>query len=193
MASHTRHPDVLRELFAVLGNDPLVIAECLARPILAERLIGERKGGSSPEAIWGLDGKTNRQAINGSWPSAPGNIAREAVDPPQNDPGSVGILKENAAYTLEKISAPLDCDDDTWTPTTSVNAPTARTTRTAVWTGNEMIIWGGANFYWWPEYRRQIQSNYRQLDGHQHDQRTHRARQSVVSVDWERVDYLGRL
>ena len=38
MAHHTRQPEVLRELFDALGNDPLVIAECLARPILAERL-----------------------------------------------------------------------------------------------------------------------------------------------------------
>src|SRR6266478_4220226 len=41
MASHTKQPGVLRELFAVLGNDPLVIAECLARPVLAERLLTE--------------------------------------------------------------------------------------------------------------------------------------------------------
>src|SRR5437667_2592351 len=41
MASHTKQPEVLRELFAALGNDPFVIAECLARPVLAERLITE--------------------------------------------------------------------------------------------------------------------------------------------------------
>src|SRR5438874_2891491 len=41
MASHTKQPGVLRELFAALGNDPLVIAECVARPVLAERLITE--------------------------------------------------------------------------------------------------------------------------------------------------------
>ena len=35
MATHTKQPEVLREIFAVLGNDPFVIAECLARPILA--------------------------------------------------------------------------------------------------------------------------------------------------------------
>src|SRR5882762_7244479 len=38
MASHTKRPEVLRELFAALGNDPYVIAECLARPALADRL-----------------------------------------------------------------------------------------------------------------------------------------------------------
>ena len=32
MAQHTKQPEVLRELFEALGNDPFVIAECLARP-----------------------------------------------------------------------------------------------------------------------------------------------------------------
>src|SRR5215472_2285081 len=39
MAKHTRQPDVLRQLFEALGNDPFVIAECLARPALADRLL----------------------------------------------------------------------------------------------------------------------------------------------------------
>src|SRR5881396_2930026 len=39
MATHSKQPEVLRELFAVLGNDPFVIAECLARPALADRLL----------------------------------------------------------------------------------------------------------------------------------------------------------
>jgi hypothetical protein len=39
MAQHTEQLEVLRELFEALGNDPFVIAECLARPALAERLI----------------------------------------------------------------------------------------------------------------------------------------------------------
>ena len=41
MASHTKQPEVLRELFDALGNDPFVIAECLARPVLTERLIAD--------------------------------------------------------------------------------------------------------------------------------------------------------
>src|SRR5713101_5514031 len=39
MAQHTKQPEVLRELFEALGNDPFVISECLARPALAERLL----------------------------------------------------------------------------------------------------------------------------------------------------------
>ena len=39
MATHTKQSEVLQELFEALGNDPFVIAECLARPGLAERLL----------------------------------------------------------------------------------------------------------------------------------------------------------
>src|SRR6266496_559043 len=39
MAQHTKQPEVLRELFDALGNDPFVIAECQVRPALAERLL----------------------------------------------------------------------------------------------------------------------------------------------------------
>src|SRR5207237_2124349 len=38
MAKQTKQPEVLRELFEALGNDPFIVAECLARPILSERL-----------------------------------------------------------------------------------------------------------------------------------------------------------
>src|SRR5262245_20866890 len=46
MAQHTKQPEMLRELFAALGNDPFVIAECLARPVLSERLVGEFSSGA---------------------------------------------------------------------------------------------------------------------------------------------------
>ena len=44
MASHTLHPRVLLELFQALANDPFVIAECLARPLVAKRLASELRG-----------------------------------------------------------------------------------------------------------------------------------------------------
>lgn len=39
MAKHTKQPEMLHELFDTLGNDSFVIAECLARPALADRLL----------------------------------------------------------------------------------------------------------------------------------------------------------
>ena len=47
-------------------------------------------------------------------------------------------------YTLPTISeAATRCTDDTWTATTTTNAPEGRYDHTAVWTGSEMIVWGG--------------------------------------------------
>jgi hypothetical protein len=42
MARQSKQPEVLHELFRALGDDPLVIAECLARPVLAQRMLSSR-------------------------------------------------------------------------------------------------------------------------------------------------------
>jgi hypothetical protein len=39
LSAEQLQPEVLHELFEALGNDPFVIAECLARPALSERLV----------------------------------------------------------------------------------------------------------------------------------------------------------
>ena len=117
MGQHTRQSEVLRELFAAVGNDPFVIAECLARPILAERLVNELSAHAGLEVF-----------VSNAWA-----LAARSVPPSQ-------------MYQLPKISAPRDCADNTWTATTTVNVPAARHGQTAVWTGSEMIIWGGSNF-----------------------------------------------
>ena len=39
------------------------------------------------------------------------------------------------------------CVDDTWTATSNTNAPQARYLHTAVWTGTEMIVWGGVETF----------------------------------------------
>ena len=158
MASKTRQSETLRELFAALGNDPYLIAECLVRPILTECLVREFKGGSSPEAASGRNDNPKREAITNSRPSARATTADgapKAFASRQADPSKT-------AYKLPEISAPFHCTgDDAWAVTTTVNAPDAREFHTAVWTGIEMIIWGGYNF---PpgdfEHRRQIQSQH---------------------------------
>src|SRR5262249_10147313 len=52
MAQHIKQPEVLRELFAALGNDPFVIAECLARPALAERVTNLYGHDEGPLKFW---------------------------------------------------------------------------------------------------------------------------------------------
>jgi len=42
MAQDTKQPEVLREVFEALENDPFVIAECLVRPLLTERLLNNQ-------------------------------------------------------------------------------------------------------------------------------------------------------
>jgi N-acetylneuraminic acid mutarotase len=121
MATHSKQPDVLRELFAALRNDPLIIAECLARPILTERLVNELTGLEN-----GRDDSPNRR------PYSAGDATRPAVAPYQ------------ASYTLPEIAS-LDCTDDAWTATSTTDAPDGRIDHTAVWTGSEMMVWGGFN------------------------------------------------
>jgi N-acetylneuraminic acid mutarotase len=110
MARDTKQPEMLRELFEALSNDPFVIAECLARPVLAERM------------ITGLHGTQTKTAL-----LKPDVVAATTVN-----------------YTLPTISD-AGCIDDAWTPTSTTNAPSPRFLHTAVWTGSEMIVWGGTD------------------------------------------------
>jgi hypothetical protein len=125
MASHTKRPEMLRELFEALGNDPFVIAECLARPMLAERLA------AGPNVVAGVS-------------PAPGKVfAAETAAYPENRI-HVTAKSDKAHYKLPEI-APSDCTDDAWTATSTTNAPDGRIDNTAVWTGSEMFVWGGFN------------------------------------------------
>jgi N-acetylneuraminic acid mutarotase len=260
MASDTKQPGVLREIFAALGNDPFMIAECLARPVLAERLVtdlyahdqrfhGELKrraeaelrthqgvkqmkqtSGTYTEMEWIKDHSAetgsapvdvkNIQAVkmnSSEWQESVEKLAKDfgfgvrrhvaafesadmsahpkkaAADEYETLPVrkvsrlqegdahyyALAVLNKNkdrlklatiewlkeplrswlakaeakvpttmaavtANYTLPVISAPSGgCADDTWTLTSTTNAPAARENHTAVWTGSEMIIWGG--------------------------------------------------
>jgi hypothetical protein len=128
MAQHTKQPDVLRELFAALGDDSFVVAECLARPVLAQRLVTE------------LNNEDRVKLTTIAWLKRPlpWSVARVETQ------ALVTMAALNANYTLPVIVSPSGaCTDDTWTPTSLINAPAARGSHTAVWTGNEMIVWGG--------------------------------------------------
>jgi N-acetylneuraminic acid mutarotase len=240
IASHTKQPAMLREIFAALGNDAFVIAECLSRPLLAERLltelyandqrfhgelkrhaeaelqthrgIGQMKetSGMYTEMEWiksdsaetssaPSDMKNDAVKLNGSKSQARieklagefGNtkgadtwaqLKTGVLSPLREDEGhyyavavmkkgkdrlklaAVAWLKEplrswlakaqiqipvtmaaaSANYTLPVIGSPSGlCTDDTWTPTSLTDVPSPREGHTAVWTGTEMIVWGG--------------------------------------------------
>src|SRR5437016_6330650 len=117
MARDTKQPEVLRELFEALGNDPFVIAECLARPVLTERLAADLSAYDKGQHFALL----RTQAACGKF-----SITTSG----------------KATYTLPEIDP---CTLDTWTATSTTNAPDARYYHTAGWTGSEMIVWGGFN------------------------------------------------
>src|SRR4030095_16051976 len=101
MADHTKQPDVLRELFEALGNDPFVIAECLARSVLAERLVADSLAHD----------KTGRfESLRTAEPQRPKKVA--AID------SIAKAVQVNRPYQLPVIGSPSGgCVDDTWTAT----------------------------------------------------------------------------
>ena len=127
MASHTRQPEVLRELFAALSNDPFIIAECLTRPLLSQRLIGELYRGASP---------LSEPEFLGS------SVAKTETEfsVTTNQLALGYYLSPITGLTVENLTSDWV---DSWVATNTNDAPDARYFHTAVWTGTEMIVWGG--------------------------------------------------
>ena len=119
MAQHTEQPEVLREIFAALGNDPFVVAECLARPTLAE---------SSLMNLHSSDQISHRELAES---------ARTETE------SATTTTMATGKYILPKIPDVAICINNSWTATNVTNAPASRTEHTAIWTGTEMIVWGG--------------------------------------------------
>ena len=236
MAKHTAQPQMLRELFEALGDDPFIIAECLARSALSERLVrslyahdarfhGELKrraeaelraypiatemnqtSGKYSEIEWVKSDGQPEGPIRGAESSVRigsegwteilqrlqavcGSEEAGVFSPLQEDDGryyaTAILMKTNdrlklatiewykqpfeswrnraAANGLTEMISPVaeyavptvpdtsngllsaaDCSEDTWTPTNATNIPPERSRHKAVWTGSEMIIWGGS-------------------------------------------------
>ena len=137
MAKNSKQPEVLREVFQALGDNPFVVAECLARPALAHRLVTE------------LDNEDRLQLTTIAWLRDPlrSGITTAEREPPQKVAAIDSIAKAvqvSRPYQLPAIVKRSGaCTDDTWTPTSVTDVPAGRTYHTAVWTGSEMIVWGG--------------------------------------------------
>lgn len=121
MVQNTRQPEVLRQLFSALDNNPRLIAEVLARPLLAERLArgfyeqDARLAAGQPFETW--------------WGKVRGNFFP-------------ALAESTFAYILPAITATAGpATPESWSPTFAL--PEADVSATAVWTGAEMIVWGG--------------------------------------------------
>jgi N-acetylneuraminic acid mutarotase len=165
-AQDSQRPEILRDLWTALGNDPALIAQTLARPVLAERLIRSfqandpRFAGQSFDSWWASVGPEQTTAIDavaynyrlpsisdsqlGTW--SPTHAL------PEGDLLVSGVWTgaemiiwggtEVGASTFNSGSR-YDPATDTWHTTSGFNAPYPRKQQTAVWTGTEMIVWGG--------------------------------------------------
>jgi N-acetylneuraminic acid mutarotase len=121
MASSTRNGHVLRELFDALGGDPFLIAETLVREALVDR---ETR-----------DLYTAETAPDGKAPS----FGTWWMDHRASFPASVA--PSDGPFTLPDAPETI-CTSDTW-QSTAPDLPAPRMSPTAVWTGSEMIVWGG--------------------------------------------------
>src|SRR2546430_10297462 len=84
MAQHTKQPEVLRELFEALGNDPFVIAECLARPALAGRLL--RNWNAGDQTIHG----ELKQRVQAELQACPTVAQMKQIRPPVGSRSNAG-------------------------------------------------------------------------------------------------------
>ena len=161
MAQHTKQAEVLRELFEALGNDPFVIAECLARPVLAERLLRTigwltRAEGQVPVTMAAVSANytlpviasPSGGCIDDTW------AATSLADVPAARDGHTAVWTGsemivwggsfwNGSYHYFNTGGRYNPSTDSWVASSTAGAPTGRSEHTAVWTGSEMIVWGG--------------------------------------------------
>jgi hypothetical protein len=97
MAAGTRLPDRLRELYAALDDDPLLIQECLARPALVDRLTRNFFAHDST-----LHGEARRVAEALREDVVSGRIDRESAHPLRTEAVIVRVEADSKAGVSEK-------------------------------------------------------------------------------------------
>jgi len=95
MAVRTRAPEMLREIFAALGNDPFLIAETLARQTLADRLIHSFYAGddrfhgrvrsAAEAALSGVVDASQLKALGAEYAETTWRLKREAETPAETN------------------------------------------------------------------------------------------------------------
>ena len=136
MVANSKDPAMLKELFSALNNDPSLIAECLARPLLADRLITH----------WYQEDPRFHPA-----PARPSSGGPGDADPSfslwwekaQSDLPAALPSFEHGGVTLSLPDLRTSASCTGWVAS-NLAFPEKRTRHTAVWTGTEMIIWGGS-------------------------------------------------
>ena len=117
IARQSRRPELLAEIVAALGDDPFLMAECFVRPLLADQRVSEL---------------ADRDVAFADWWAKERDLARATA--------TVSTADVFTSVALQSLSA---CTNDTWSPTSLTGAPLARHGSVTVWTGSEVIVWGG--------------------------------------------------
>jgi len=254
VAARTRSPELLREMFAALDNDPFLIAETLARQTLVDRLIrgwyarDERFHGDvrrrAEAALARASDVGQLRALGAAYDETTLRLRRPGEEPARKKQGEVvfdeedwrewlggpagglgvgarpahgmkvppdgesvstylerlalmatgQLIEEDGAFLVTTVlrkehdsltmataswpkttfeawwegrsalmsgvvapagrefagaavTPPSACEPDTWTAIPMSGAPPGRVGHTAVWTGSEMIVWGGGNAF----------------------------------------------
>jgi N-acetylneuraminic acid mutarotase len=145
IAAHSRMPERLLEIYAVLDNDPVKVQECFVRPLLVDRLArsfldGDARNGRRPGAMWdGWWSEVQAGLDEGSVRS----VASSEVKLPSPGSGR-GFDPIIAGKQLETSSPSSTClPDNTW-DNAALGAPPPLPNGKAVWTGSLMIAWSGS-------------------------------------------------
>jgi N-acetylneuraminic acid mutarotase len=163
----TRDPEQLDDLVRALDRDGYLLAECLARPLLVERLArayfeaDERLGGgdarpSFDEWLAGLDPALEHAPMTApedwtGWqlPELGGGAGDSWTPTAALPESTIGIT---AVWTGTEMivwgggrntGSRYDPLTDTWTSMAMIGAPSPRRDHAAVWTGTQMVVWGG--------------------------------------------------
>ncbi len=106
-------------------------------------------GGYSDDAPWDLQSGGRYNPVNDRW--LPTSIT--GVPSPRSEHRAIWTGTEMIIWggvnwdfwTFDPIGGRYDPVADTWTPTSGFSAPRGRTNPVVVWTGTEMLIWGGTD------------------------------------------------
>lgn len=147
MARQTRDPAMLKELFQALHDDPYVIAECLARQLLARHRVASLfKDSKGDPQFLDKSNSCSSSSLAAWWKAARGRLVPSTPLTP--DAAVYDLPRVNGLHAMSRLDgsvheATSSICGDTWLRSNLGSAPSARGSHTAVWTGSEMIIWGG--------------------------------------------------
>ena len=126
MASKSKYPSRLQELFHAFDNNPTTVAECLVRPFLVEQRLNQR---------FSIDDVPMEEDFSTWWDREKTNWTEVSIQREVTQDLILPII----THTSKAFAGAQDPDrwliDET---------PSGRISHSAIWTGSEMIIWGGA-------------------------------------------------